>query len=47
MNPGRDIDDPAIAVQRRRARRAALVLGAIAFAIYVAFIVSGVMRAPH
>jgi hypothetical protein len=47
VNTGRDIDDPAIVLQRRRARRNALVLGAVAFAIYVAFILSGVLRAPH
>jgi hypothetical protein len=33
--------------QRRRIRRNAIVLGVIAFAIYAAFIVSGVLRAPH
>jgi len=33
--------------QKRRIRRNAWLLGALAFAIYVAFIMSGVMRAPH
>jgi hypothetical protein len=36
--------DPTLA-QRRRIRRTALLLAAIAFAIYVAFIASGVMKA--
>ena len=36
-----------IEVQKRRIRRNAWLLGALAFAIYLAFIVSGVMRAPH
>jgi hypothetical protein len=31
--------------QRRRIRRTALVLGLVAFGIYVAFIASGVMEA--
>jgi hypothetical protein len=47
MGAGNDIEDPAIAAQRKRARRNALLLGALAFAIYVAFILSGVLRAPH
>jgi len=36
--------DPA-AEQRRRIRRTAIVLAAVAIAIYVAFIASGVMKA--
>jgi len=39
--------DQATEQQRRRIRRNAIVLGVIAFAIYAAFIVSGVLRAPH
>jgi hypothetical protein len=34
-------------VQKRRIRRNAWLLGLLAFAIYVAFILSGVLRAPH
>ena len=34
-------------LQRRRARRNAWLLGLVAFAIYAAFILSGVLRAPH
>ena len=33
------------AEQRRRIRRAAILLGVVALAIYVAFIASGVMKA--
>ena len=47
MSPANDLEDPAIAAQRKRARRNALLLGAVALAIYVAFILSGVLRAPH
>jgi hypothetical protein len=36
-----------IEAQKRRIRRNAWLLGVLAFAIYVAFILSGVMRAPH
>lgn len=36
-------DDDRLAQQRRRAVRTAIVAGAIAFAVYVAFILSGVM----
>ena len=39
-----DKDDPGrVAAQRRRAVRQALVLGAVAVAIYIAFILSGVL----
>ncbi|MGY0613078.1 MULTISPECIES: hypothetical protein [unclassified Luteimonas] len=39
-----DNRDPArVAEQRRRALRMALVLGAVALAIYIAFILSGVL----
>ena len=47
MRVEHDIDSPAVAAQRKRARRNALLLGAVAFAIYVAFILSGVLRASH
>ena len=33
--------------QRRRIRRNSIVLALTALAIYVTFIVSGVLRAPH
>ncbi len=33
--------------QRRRIRRTAILLGIVAFGIYVAFIASGVMKAQH
>jgi hypothetical protein len=38
-------DDAALARQRKSARRNALLLGAVALAIYAAFILSGVLRA--
>ena len=41
------MSDQATELQRRSARRNAIVLGVIAFAIYAAFILSGVLRAPH
>jgi hypothetical protein len=41
------VSDHATELQRRRARRTAIVLGVIAFAIYAAFILSGVLRAAH
>jgi hypothetical protein len=41
------VSDQVTELQRRRARRNAIVLGVIAFAIYAAFILSGVLRAPH
>jgi hypothetical protein len=40
--PANDGPDPA---QRRRIRRGALLLGLVAVAIYVAFILSGVFKA--
>lgn len=44
MQAAPDKRDPElVAAQRRRALRLALVLGAVAFAIYVAFILSGVL----
>jgi hypothetical protein len=33
--------------QRRRIRRTTIVLALVAFAIYVAFIASGVLKAQH
>ena len=36
-------DPDRVAEQRRRALRLALILGAVALAIYVAFILSGVL----
>ncbi|GGK15599.1 hypothetical protein GCM10011394_25880 [Luteimonas terricola] len=36
-------DPERIAAQRRRAARMALILGAVALAIYIAFILSGVL----
>ena len=36
-------DPVRVAAQRRRALRLALILGAVALAIYVAFILSGVL----
>ncbi|MEN1971780.1 hypothetical protein WCE34_05435 [Luteimonas sp. MJ204] len=36
-------DPDRVAAQRRRALRLALVLGAVALAIYIAFILSGVL----
>ena len=36
-------DPEHVAAQRRRAVRLALVLGAVALAIYIAFILSGVL----
>lgn len=36
-------DDPALAARRRAAVRTALVVAAIAVAIYVAFLLSGVL----
>ena len=39
-DPIRPVDDSA--VRRKRAARTALVIGAIAVAIYIAFILSGV-----
>ena len=36
-------DDERLAQQRRRVVRTAVVAGAIAFAVYVAFILSGVI----
>ncbi len=39
--PSSGIDD--LAQRRRRARRTALVVGAVAVAVYVAFILSGVL----
>ena len=41
--PSRPADD--VAARRKRVRRTALVIGAIAVAIYVAFILSGVVAA--
>lgn len=41
MSPTRPDDDPAL--RRRRAVRTAIVVGAVALAIYVAFILSGVV----
>jgi hypothetical protein len=39
----RPADSPLIAQQRAAARRTALVIGAIALAVYVAFVLSGVV----
>ena len=41
------MNDQATEQQQRRIRRNAIVLGVVAVAIYAAFIVSGVLRAPH
>ena len=44
MSAVADQRDPAhVAAQRRRAARLALVLGGVALAIYIAFILSGVL----
>ena len=42
---GRPVDHGPDEQQRRRIRRGALLLGLTAVAIYVAFIVSGVLKA--
>jgi hypothetical protein len=47
VNQGDVVSDRAAELQRRRIRRNAIVLGVVAFAIYAAFILSGVLRAPH
>jgi cytochrome c oxidase subunit 1 len=47
VSQGDTMSDQATAQQRRRIRRNAIVLGIVAFAIYAAFIMSGVLRAPH
>lgn len=48
MPAGRDqhapMDERQVAAARRRARRTALVVAAIAVAVYVAFILSGVLN---
>jgi CHASE3 domain sensor protein len=41
--PQAPMTDAQIAARRRAARRTALVVGAIAIAIYVAFVASGVV----
>jgi hypothetical protein len=43
--PDRPAADPAAAARRRGAVKTALVVGAIACAIYVAFILTGVLAA--
>ena len=40
------VNGPPDERQRRRIRRNAILLGLVALAIYVAFIASGVVRAP-
>ncbi len=42
MNPG-DLRPDDLALRRRRSRRTALVVGLVAVAIYVGFILSGVL----
>ena len=37
------IDDPAVELRRKRARRTALLFAGIALAVYVGFILSGVL----
>ena len=41
--PDKEMETARIEAGRRRARRTALVVGAVALAIYVAFILSGVV----
>jgi hypothetical protein len=43
MTAGHDFDSKNLDLRRRRARRTAMLFGGIAVAVYVAFLLSGVV----
>ena len=43
MTAGHDFDSKTLDLRRRRARRTALLFGGIAVAVYVGFLLSGVV----